>query len=90
MSADIGAIDLMTFGARLRATGAVAGVIVRRLGTGGRTFAVPFLKVLSIPMHRGVATASVLGIWIAVPAVASFVWSGLSVPELRTPRRAFA
>lgn len=90
MSADIGAIDLMTFGAGLRATGAVAGVIVRRLGTGGRTFPVPFLKVLSIPMHRGVATASVLGIWIAVPAVASFAWSGLSVPELRTPRRAFA
>lgn len=90
MSADIGAIDLMTFGARLRATGAVAGVIVRRLGTGGRTFAVPFLKVLSIPMHRGVATASVLGIWIAVPAVASFVWSGVSVCGLRPPGTAVA
>lgn len=90
MSADIGAIDLMTFGAGLLVTGAVAGVIVRLVWNGGTTLAVPFLKVLSIPMQRGVATASVLGIWIAVPALASFVWSGLSVPELRTPRRAFA
>lgn len=90
MSADIGAIDLMTFGAGLRVPGAVAGVIVRLVWSGGRTLAAPLLKLLSIPMRRGVATASVLGIWVAVPAVASFVWSGLSVPELRTPRRAFA
>lgn len=90
MSADIGAIDLMTFGAGLRVPGAVAGVIVRLVWNGGTALAVPFLKVLSIPMHRGVASASVLGVWIAVPAVASFVWSGLSVPELRSPRGAFA
>lgn len=90
MSADICAIDLLTFGAGLLVSGAVAGVIVRLVWSGGRTLAVPLLKLLSIPMRRGEETASVLGIWVAVPAVASFVWSGLSVPELRTPRRAFA
>ena len=90
MSADIGAMALLTSGAGLLATGAVADVIVRLVWTGDRTFAEPFLKLRSIPMQRGMPAASVQGIWMRIPAVANFVWSGWSVPGLRTTRRAFA
>lgn len=37
------------------------------------------MSVLSVPVHRAVATASVFGLAIAVPAVFGFVWSGWGV-----------
>ena len=49
------------------------------MGIGGGTLAVPVMTMLSVPVHRAVATASVFGLLIAVPAVCGFVWSGWNV-----------
>lgn len=49
------------------------------MGIGGGTLSVPVLSMLSVPVHRAVATASVFGLVIAVPAVCGFVWAGLGV-----------
>jgi uncharacterized membrane protein YfcA len=46
------------------------------MGIGGGTLSVPIMTMLSIPVHRAVATASVFGLAIAVPAVCGFIWSG--------------
>lgn len=49
------------------------------MGIGGGTLSVPVMSMLSVPVHRAVATASVFGLAIAVPAVGGFVWAGLGV-----------
>lgn len=54
------------------------------MGIGGGTLSVPIMSMLSVPVHRAVATASVFGLAIAVPAVAGFIWAGLGV-EGRPP-----
>jgi uncharacterized membrane protein YfcA len=54
------------------------------MGIGGGTLSVPVMSMLSVPVHRAVATASVFGLAIAVPAVCGFVWAGLGV-EGRPP-----
>lgn len=54
------------------------------MGIGGGTLSVPVMSMLSVPVHRAVATASVFGLAIAVPAVCGFVWAGLDV-EGRPP-----
>lgn len=54
------------------------------MGIGGGTLSVPVMSMLSVPVHRAVATASVFGLAIAVPAVCGFVWAGMGV-EGRPP-----
>ena len=54
------------------------------MGIGGGTLSVPVMSMLSVPVHRAVATASVFGLAIAVPAVGGFIWAGLGV-EGRPP-----
>ncbi len=54
------------------------------MGIGGGTLAVPVMSMLSVPVHRAVATASVFGLAIALPAAAGFIWAGLGV-EGRPP-----
>ncbi|MDE0851764.1 sulfite exporter TauE/SafE family protein [Yoonia sp.] len=54
------------------------------MGIGGGTLSVPIMSMLSVPVHRAVATASVFGLAIAVPAVGGFIWAGLGV-EGRPP-----
>lgn len=49
------------------------------MGIGGGTLSVPILSMLSVPVHRAVATASVFGLAIAVPAVCGFIWAGWGV-----------
>jgi len=49
------------------------------MGIGGGTLSVPVLSMLSVPVHRAVATASVFGLAIAVPATAGFIWAGWGV-----------
>jgi uncharacterized membrane protein YfcA len=49
------------------------------MGIGGGPLSVPVMSMLSVPVHRAVATASVFGLAIAVPAVAGFVWAGWGV-----------
>lgn len=54
------------------------------MGIGGGTLSVPVMSMLSVPVHRAVATASVFGLAIAVPAVCGFIWAGIGV-EGRPP-----
>lgn len=54
------------------------------MGIGGGTLSVPVLSMLSVPVHRAVATASVFGLAIALPAVCGFIWAGIGV-EGRPP-----
>ena len=54
------------------------------MGIGGGTLSVPVLSMLSVPVHRAVATASVFGLAIALPAVCGFIWAGFGV-EGRPP-----
>jgi uncharacterized protein len=54
------------------------------MGIGGGTLSVPVLSMLSVPVHRAVATASVFGLAIALPAVCGFIWAGWGV-EGRPP-----
>lgn len=49
------------------------------MGIGGGTLSVPVLTMLSVPVHRAVATASVFGLAIALPAVCGFIWAGFGV-----------
>ena len=54
------------------------------MGIGGGTLAVPVMTMMSVPVHRAIATASVFGLAIAVPAVFGFIWNGIGV-EGRPP-----
>jgi uncharacterized membrane protein YfcA len=64
-----------------RMIAAVIGLFSALMGTGGGTLSVPTLTAFSFPIHRAVGTASVLGMLIAIPAVAGFIWSGFGVPD---------
>jgi len=48
------------------------------MGIGGGTVGVPLLSLFNMPIHRAVATASVLGLIISVPGAIGFVLSGWS------------
>ena len=45
----------------------------------GTTLSVPTLTAFSFPIHRAVGTSASLGLLIALPAVAGFIWSGWTV-----------
>lgn len=62
-----------------RAIAAVIGFISSLMGIGGGTLSVPTLAGFSFPVHKAVGTASALGLLIAIPGVAGFIWSGLDV-----------
>jgi uncharacterized membrane protein YfcA len=42
---------------------------------------VPTLTSFSFPVHRAVGTSSALGLLIAIPGVAGFIWAGLGVAD---------
>lgn len=62
------------------AIGLPIGFTSALMGIGGGTLSVPIMTMLSVPVHRAVATASVFGLAIALPAVFGFVWSGWDAP----------
>lgn len=51
----------------------VLGFFSAMMGIGGGTFGVPLMSLYSLPIHRAVATASGLGLLIAVPSVIGFL-----------------
>jgi uncharacterized membrane protein YfcA len=65
-----------------RAIAWVIGVISSLMGIGGGTLSVPTLSAFSFPVHRAVGTASALGLLIAIPGVAGFVYAGLDTASL--------
>jgi len=52
--------------------GCVLGFFSALMGIGGGTFGVPLMSLYNFPIHRAVATASGIGILIALPAVIGF------------------
>jgi len=55
------------------------GFLSALMGIGGGTLSVPVMSMMSVAVHRAIATASVFGLAIAVPAVCGFVWNGIGV-----------
>lgn len=66
----------------LRAIGAAIGALSAMVGIGGGTFSVPVLSACSIPIRLAVGTASAIGLMIAVPGSAGFIFVGFDVPAL--------
>ncbi len=60
------------------ALGLFIGGVSVIMGIGGGTVGVPLLSLFNVPIHRAVATASVLGLIISVPGAIGFVVSGWS------------
>ncbi|MCR4266200.1 sulfite exporter TauE/SafE family protein [Nitratireductor sp. ZSWI3] len=60
----------------------VIGIISSLMGIGGGTLSVPTLSAFSFPAHRAVGTAAAMGLLIAVPGVAGFLYAGLGVEGL--------
>lgn len=54
----------------------LVGIISTLMGIGGGTLTVPILSLFSYPVRRAVGTASVIGLVIAVPGAAGFVYNG--------------
>ncbi|MBI1422250.1 MAG: TSUP family transporter [Gammaproteobacteria bacterium] len=54
----------------------VVGTGSSMLGIGGGTMMVPILTLFSFPIHRSVATASVFGVIISIPATVGYIYSG--------------
>lgn len=57
------------------------GLLSSLMGVGGGTLSVPTLTLFSVPVRHAVGTSAALGLAIAVPATAGFIWSGLDAPN---------
>jgi uncharacterized membrane protein YfcA len=60
----------------------LVGSLSSLLGIGGGTLVVPILSMFGVVIHRAVATASVFGLMISVPATLVYVLNGLHVQGL--------
>lgn len=58
------------------------GTFSSMLGIGGGTLMVPLLTLFSYPIHQAVATASLFGLIISVPATLGYIVSGWGVADL--------
>lgn len=65
-----------------RALATVVGALSSMLGIGGGTVMVPLLTLFSFPIHRAVATSSVFGLIISIPATLAYLYSGWGAPGL--------
>lgn len=72
--------DHLPGGGWQHAIGVVIGVFSAMMGIGGGTLSVPILGAFSYPIRRAVGTASAIGLIIAVPGAAGFMFAGLDVP----------
>lgn len=64
------------------ALGVAVGGLASVLGIGGGTLMVPLLNLYHYPIHRAVATGSVFGVVISLPATFAYVIGGWDVPAL--------
>ncbi|NKC34128.1 sulfite exporter TauE/SafE family protein [Roseomonas sp. BU-1] len=62
--------------------GGFIGAISAMMGIGGGTVGVPILSMFGAPIRGAVATASVFGIIISIPATIGFIWGGWDDPLL--------
>jgi len=56
------------------------GCVASLMGIGGGTLGVPVMTLCSLPIHRAVGTAALLGLWISVPATLGFLAAQPTVP----------
>lgn len=64
------------------ALGMGIGSVSAMMGIGGGTLGVPILSMFGHPIRAAVATSSVFGLIISVPATIGFVWGGWNDPLL--------
>ncbi len=74
--------DRFPTGAARQATGGFIGAISAMMGIGGGTVGVPILSMFGTPIRAAVATASVFGIIISIPATIGMVYGGWGDPRL--------
>lgn len=56
------------------------GVLSTMMGIGAGTFGVTIMTLYNVAIHRAVATAAGLGVFIAIPGTIGFILSGWDVP----------
>jgi uncharacterized membrane protein YfcA len=66
----------------MNGVGGIIGVVSSLVGIGGGTLSVPFLSWCNIPLHTAVGTSAAIGFPIAVAGALSYIWNGLSAPNL--------
>ena len=59
-------------------SGGIIGFLSGLLGIGGATLSIPYMSFYRTEMRQAVGTASALGLFIAIPAVAGFILTGWS------------
>lgn len=65
---------------RLWAAGALTGLVAALVGAGGAFISVPLMGRWRVPLHRAVATASTLGLPLAVAGTLAYAWAGAGLP----------
>jgi uncharacterized membrane protein YfcA len=74
--------DRFPGGLARHAIGAFIGGISAMMGIGGGTVGVPILSMFGAPIRSAVATASVFGVIISIPATIGFIYGGWGNPLL--------
>ncbi len=60
----------------------VVGFLATMMGIGGAILNIPYMTFGGVPLHRAIATGSVLGAIVALPAAAGFALTGMSAHDL--------
>ncbi len=58
------------------------GVLATLLGLGGSIINIPYMTYAGLPLHRAIATGSVLGVLVSAPAAFGFMLTGMQVEGL--------
>ncbi|WP_439595089.1 sulfite exporter TauE/SafE family protein [Falsiroseomonas sp.] len=74
--------DSFPGGVLRQAIGGFIGTVSAMMGIGGGTVGVPILSMFGAPIRAAVATASVFGIIISIPASIGFIYGGWGDPLL--------
>jgi len=68
---------LLSWPVVLPVTGGV-GILATLVGIGGSILNIPYMAYAGLPLHRAIATGSVLGVIVSIPAAIGFVIAGLA------------
>lgn len=74
--------DTMPSGAFKYLNPAVIGFFSAVMGIGGGSFSVPYMTIYSVPIHRAVGTASLIGLVISIAGGLGYLVGGLNVQGL--------
>ncbi len=79
---DFRVADKLPEGPQRAALGMGMGSVSAMMGIGGGTLGVPILSMFGYPIRAAVATSSVFGLIISVPATIGFIWGGWNDPNV--------